>query len=60
VVLNPEAYAVMGPHLPAECEFFGSNEDGGLDENGQPHCERYVDVDEPDSETRASWKGSRR
>jgi hypothetical protein len=50
----------MGPHLPAECEFFGSNEDGGLDENGQPHCERYVDVDEPDSETRASWTGSRR
>ena len=60
MVLNPEAYAVIGPHLPEECEFFGSNEDGGLDENGQPHCERYIDAEDPDSDVRASWEGTRR
>jgi hypothetical protein len=60
IVLNPEAYAVMGPHLPDECEFFGSNEDGGLDENGNEHCHRYVDAEEPDPEVRNTWVGTRR
>jgi hypothetical protein len=60
MVLNPEAHAVMGPYLPEECEFFGSNEDGGLDEQGQDHCWRYVDSEEPDPELRAGWKGTSR
>jgi hypothetical protein len=60
VVLNPEAYAVMGLYLPQECEFFGSNEDGGLDENGEYHCFAYVDGEDPDPEVRARWKGTAR
>jgi hypothetical protein len=60
MVLNPEAYAVMGPHLPEECEFFGSNEDGGLDENGDEHCHRYVDADDPDPAARSTWTGTKR
>ena len=60
MVLNPAAYAVIGPHLPEECEFFGCNEDGGLDENGEEHCHRYVDAEEPDTETRAAWTGTTR
>lgn len=59
-VANPEAYAVMGPHLPQECEFFGFDENGGLDEHGQLHCERYVDAEDPDPDARASWEGTRR
>lgn len=58
VILNPEAYAVMGLYLPQECEFYGSNEDGGLDENGEEHCCRYVDREDPDPEARAGWKGT--
>lgn len=60
MVLNPEACAVLGPYLPEECEFFGSNEDGGLDENGAEHCTRYIDSEEPDPEARSSWKGTSR
>lgn len=29
------------PYVAQECEFFGCNEDGGLDEKGQPHCGMY-------------------
>jgi len=50
----------MGPHLPQECEFFGFDENGGLDEHGEPHCERYVDAEDPDPDVRASWEGTRR
>jgi hypothetical protein len=60
VVLNPEAYAVIGLYLPEECEFFGSNEDGGLDENGEDHCRRDVDAEEPDPEARSTWIGTKR
>ncbi len=60
MVMNPEAAAIVGPHLPGECVFFGTNEDGGLDEHGEAHCERYIDVDDPDPEVRARWKGTRR
>ncbi len=58
MVLNPEAQKVMGDYLPQECEFFGSDEDGGNDEHGQPHCDQYVDAEEPDAEIKASWKGT--
>ena len=60
MVMNPEAYAIMGPHLPAECVFFGTNEDAGLDENGDDHCHGYVDVDEPDPAVRSAWLGTKR
>lgn len=30
-------------YLPDECEHFGFNEMGGLDEDGREHCSRYVD-----------------
>ena len=32
------------PYLPQECEFYGSNEYGGLDSDGNPHCDRYTDT----------------
>jgi len=34
---GPEGY------VPEECEFYGSNEMGGLDAEGNPHCGRYRD-----------------
>lgn len=30
-------------YLPQECEFFGCNEGGGLDEEGNDHCQQYID-----------------
>lgn len=30
-------------YIPQECEFFGSNESGGLDREGNPHCFSYRD-----------------
>lgn len=30
-------------YIPQECEFFGSNENGGLDSWGEPHCFGYED-----------------
>lgn len=58
IILNPDALKVMGPYLPQECEFFGSNEDGGLDENGQSHCHHYVDVNNPDEEMKKQWRAT--
>src|SRR3990167_1307440 len=29
--------------IPQECEYFGCNEDGGLDADGNPHCFGYQD-----------------
>jgi hypothetical protein len=60
VVANPEAAAVIGDYLPQECEFFGFNENGGLDENGNEHCRHYVDTEDPDSVHRSQWQGTRR
>lgn len=42
-------------YLPEECEYHGCNEMGGLDEDGNDHCHRYVD--EMDDELR--WKGTK-
>jgi hypothetical protein len=33
------------PYVPQECEFYGCNEYGGLDEDGNPHCGQYIDKD---------------
>ena len=30
-------------YIPCECEVFGSNEDGGLDAEGNAHCHGYKD-----------------
>lgn len=35
-------------YLPEECEFFGSNEDGGYDAEGKEHCWKYRDSLWPD------------
>ena len=35
------------PYIPQECEYYGCNEDGGLDEKGEPHCGRFVDKETP-------------
>ena len=34
-------------YIPQECEFYGSNEDGGKDAEGNPHCDRYQDSLDP-------------
>ena len=34
---GPEIY------LPQECEYYGANEDGGKDADGNPHCYGYED-----------------
>jgi hypothetical protein len=34
------------------CEFFGCNEEGGLDESGNIHCLRYIDTTQPDEPSR--------
>lgn len=33
------------PYLPQECEYFGCNETGGLDTDGNIHCDNYQDKD---------------
>lgn len=35
------------PYLPQECEYYGCNEDGGLDSEGNKHCFGYIDKDAP-------------
>lgn len=30
-------------YVPCECEFYGCNESGGLDQDGLVHCMGYVD-----------------
>lgn len=52
MVVNAEAFQQCvdmnhPPYIPQECEFFGCNEDGGLDQNGKPHCFGYLDKDDP-------------
>ena len=37
------AEATKESYVPGGCEFFGSNEDGGLDAEGNDHCFGYRD-----------------
>ena len=60
MILNPEAYEILGPEYPGACLKYGCNEDEGLDEGGDVHCFGFVDVDDPDPERIAAWKGTRR
>lgn len=48
IVANIEAAKIIGDYLPQECEYYGCNEDGGLDKEGNPHCSRYIDREDPD------------
>ena len=58
-VLNEDWFKATGEStFPDECEFYGCNEDGGKDEHGEDHCQRYVDKDDPDQEVRNRWKGT--
>ena len=44
MVLNKEYWE--GTHewyVPQECEYYGCNEEGGLDEDGNDHCSGYKD-----------------
>lgn len=53
-------YARLGP-IPTwptyrpECEFHGSNEEGGLDAQGKRHCFRFVDRDQADERIVREW-----
>lgn len=40
-----EKYPKHPYYIPQECEFFGCNEEGGFDNNGNEHCLNYVDKD---------------
>jgi hypothetical protein len=51
VVCRPGAEETSGGkewYVPQECEFFGSNEMGGLDADGNDHCFGYRDDILPD------------
>jgi hypothetical protein len=47
VVMNREYGEATGEaYVPQECEFFGFNETGGLDADGNNHCQQYKDQKE--------------
>ncbi len=57
MVEDPDTAAFIGKsQAPHECEFYGCNEDAGLDEAGQPHCSSYVDRDDPNPARHAKWR----
>ena len=43
----------------AECEFYGFNEEGGLDAQGGRHCFRYVDKGQTDERALRAWRERR-
>jgi hypothetical protein len=44
MVLNQDYFEQTGEaYIAQECEFYGSNEMGGLDEEGNDHCHGYRD-----------------
>ena len=59
-VMDPYAAKVLGDVVPDECNHFGSNELGGLDEAGELHCAGFVDQTNPDAKVKAKWKGTKR
>lgn len=50
VIDQSKVQTTGGPenYVPQECEFYGSNEDAGLDTDGNDHCWRYRDSALPD------------
>jgi hypothetical protein len=56
MVQDPRVAEILGStYGPDVCEFYGSNEEAGLDEAGELHCLQYVDRDEPNPQRRAMW-----
>jgi hypothetical protein len=52
VVMNEDYLTATGEaYLPQECEFYGWNESGGLDKDGNDHCHNYIDKDNPNEIT---------
>lgn len=49
MILNPDCLKELPedhpPYVPEECEFYGCNETGELDEHGNDHCQNYRDKD---------------
>jgi len=44
VVMNTDFLEATGEsYVPQECEFYGFNETGGLDNEGNDHCRYYRD-----------------
>jgi len=44
MVMNPVYYRKTKEYrYPEECEYYGCNEDGGMDDEGQYHCGQYKD-----------------
>jgi hypothetical protein len=57
MVQDPAVAAILGKWQdPEACDFFGADEDKGLDDAGAPHCFRYVDKDDPDPAVHARWQ----
>ena len=49
IVMNKEHFeATKEGYVPQECEFYGHNEDGGKDAEGNEHCWGYRDGMLPD------------
>ncbi len=49
VVMNADYREATGEsYIAQECEFYGFNETGGLDNVGEPHCFNYRDKDDPE------------
>lgn len=56
LVQDPRIAEILGTDRgPDMCEFYGANEDAGVDATGNLHCLQYVDRDEPDPKRRAMW-----
>jgi len=57
IVQDAAVAAILGTnYAPDVCEFYGCNEDAGLDEVGQPHCLLYCDREDPDLSRHALWR----
>lgn len=52
IVMNEKSLQVhngeLEGYIPQECEFYGCNEEGGLDAEGNDHCSQYRDSLLPD------------
>ena len=47
LVMNPAYVEATGEnYIPQECDFYGCNEEGGLDLEGKAHCFEYRDEGE--------------
>lgn len=56
MVCDPKYVAETGEsYIPQECEYYGCNEGGGFDDEGNPHCGGFVDRQDPNEERRKQW-----